>query len=386
MSAKPTLLIVDDEERNIRLLKAMLKAQDYYIQEAPGGEQALCLALEEIPDMILLDVMMPGMDGFEVCRRLKGDEKTRAVPVILVTALSEKKHRVQGMEAGADDFISKPVDQTELVVRVRSLLRIKSYQDDMRKSLEEIAAQNARLEELEKIRDGLAHMIVHDMRSPLTGIHAYLELALADAQGLSESQKEGLGRALFLSEELERMVQNLLDIGKMEAGKLELTREMTPLGDSIREVLQRFAVTAEMKKIDLLSLTKGNLPPAAVDRSILKRVLSNLLDNAIRYSPSGTTVSIGVDFVAEERALCISVRDNGRGLPPEYHKRIFDKFEQVKLKKEKKELAGSSGLGLTFCKMAVEAHGGRIWVESEGLEKGCTFKALFPLSPQNSPA
>jgi putative two-component system response regulator len=194
MNPKPTLLIVDDEERNIRLLKALLAPQNYNLREAVNGEEALRRIAEDPPDMVLLDVMMPKINGFEVCRRLKQDEKTKTIPVILVTALSEKQHRVQALEAGADDFISKPVDQTELTVRVKSLLRIKSYQDEISDKLREIAAKNARLLELEKVRDGLSHMIVHDLRNPLTVISTYLQLSALDAENLSEPQQERVDR------------------------------------------------------------------------------------------------------------------------------------------------------------------------------------------------
>ena len=186
---KPTLLIVDDEERNIRLLKAMLMAKNYHLLEASRGEEALRIVSATPPDMILLDVMMPQMDGFEVCRRLKGDEKTRKIPVILVTALSEKQHRVKAMEVGADDFLSKPVDLTELTVRVKSLLRIKSYHDELFNSYQEIAAKNEKLEELQKAKEGLTHMIIHDLRNPLTAISTYLQLALMEKKDFSEGQQ-----------------------------------------------------------------------------------------------------------------------------------------------------------------------------------------------------
>jgi two-component system sensor histidine kinase/response regulator len=380
MNAKPTLLIVDDEERNIRLLKALLAPQNYNLREAMNGEEALQRIAEEPPDMVLLDVMMPKINGFEVCRRLKQDEKTKTIPVILVTALSEKQHRVQALEAGADDFISKPVDQTELTVRVKSLLRIKSYQDEISDRLLEIAAKNARLLELEKVRDGLSHMIVHDLRNPLTAISTYLQLSSLDAENLSESQQKRVDRCLFFCQELERMIQTLLDISKMEEGKMQLNREAIDLSEMVGEVLERFTPTGEERKIALSFSGNGDIPKIALDRSILKRVITNLVDNAIRYTPKGGAIAVSLDSAPWEEVVCLSVKDSGSGLPAEYHQKIFDKFEQVRLKKDG-DRAGSSGLGLTFCKMAVEAHGGKIWVESEGLGKGCTF---FIQLPKNS--
>ncbi len=382
MTQNPTLLIVDDEERNIRLLKAMLTTHGYQILGAAQGEEALHLIAENPPDMVLLDVMMPQIDGFEVCRRLKQDEKTKAIPVIMVTALSEKQHRIKAMEVGADDFISKPVDYTELTIRVKSLLRIKSYQDELYQSLQIIAAKNIRLEELERVRDGLAHMIVHDLRNPLTAISAYLQLTLMDTEGLSEKNKERAERCLHFCQELERMIQNLLDISKMEDGKMVLNREMISLPDLVTEVLKRFAPTVEERGISLSSSGSGDLSPILVDRSILRRVITNLVDNAIRYTPKKGTIEVGINPIQDKEAVCLSVKDSGTGIPPEYHQRIFDKFEQVKLKTGG-DRAGSSGLGLTFCKLAVEAHGGKIWVESEGEGKGCTFWVQIPTSSQS---
>ena len=377
MNPKPSLLIVDDEERNIRLLKAFLAPQNYILREAINGEEALLRIAEELPDMVLLDVMMPKINGFEVCRRLKQDPKTKTIPVILVTALSEKQHRVQALEAGADDFISKPVDQTELIVRVKSLLRIKSYQDEISDKLLEIAAKNARLLELEKVRDGLSHMIVHDLRNPLTAISTYLQLSALDADNLSEPQQERVDRCLFFCQELERMIQNLLDISKMEEGKMQLSREALDLSEMVGEVLKRFTPMVQERKIALSFSGNGGLPKISLDRSILKRVITNLVDNAIRYTPKGGAIAVSLDSAPWEESLCLLVKDSGSGLPAEYHQKIFDKFEQVTLKKDG-DRAGSSGLGLTFCKMAVEAHGGKIWVESEGLGKGCTFLIQLP--------
>jgi signal transduction histidine kinase len=167
----------------------------------------------------------------------------------------------------------------------------------------------------------------------------------------------------------------------MEDGKMELTREAISLPDLITEVLERFAPTVAERQISLSFSENGNLPPVLIDKSIIKRVIANLLDNAIRYTPTGGAIEVGVKSISDKGALCFTVKDSGTGIPAEYHEKIFDKFEQVKLKKEG-DRAGSSGLGLTFCKMAVEAHGGKIWVESEGMGKGAVFQALLPLSAQ----
>jgi two-component system, sensor histidine kinase and response regulator len=380
MDKKPILLIVDDEERNIRLLKAMLMARNFDLREATQGEEALRIVSETSPDLILLDVMMPRMDGFEVCRRLKQDEKTKVIPIIMVTALAEKQHRLKALEVGADDFISKPVDHMELTVRVKSLLRIKSYQDELQNHLREIVSKNAKLEELEKTRDGLAHMIIHDLRNPLTAISTYTQLLMM-GEDASEDQKPKMERCLYYCKELDRMIQNLLDIGRMEEGKLTLQREVTDIRSLFDEVSDHFRIEGEERKISLEFCQDEIVPAVSIDRDLMKRVLANLLNNALRHTPKGGKIEISTVLSPNLEDLCIAVRDTGVGLPPEYHQKIFDKFEQVQLKSEK-GVGGSSGLGLTFCKMAVEAHGGKIWVESEGTGKGCTFCVQIPVSPQ----
>jgi len=380
MPQKPTLLIVDDEERNIRLLKAMLMAKNYHLLEASRGEEALRLVSETPPDMILLDVMMPQMDGFEVCRRLKEDEKTRKIPVIMVTALSEKQHRVKAMEVGADDFLSKPVDLTELTVRVKSLLRIKSYHDELFNSYQEIAAKNEKLEELQKAKEGLTHMIIHDLRNPLTAISTYLQLALMEKKDLSEGQQTKISRCFFFCNELDRLIQNLLDINKMEEKRMQLQVENTDLETLINDVSDHFRADAEERAISLSFFKEEKIPSLPIDPGLMKRVFANLLNNALRHTLKEGKIEITVDFAPDKKHLRVAVRDNGMGLPPEYHQKIFDKFEQARLKSEK-NVVGSSGLGLTFCKMAVEAHGGKIWVESEGEKKGCTFFVSIPIEP-----
>ena len=384
MPPKPTILIVDDEERNIRLLKAMLMAKNYNLLEASHGEEALRIVSETPLDMILLDVMMPQMDGFEVCRRLKQDERTRKIPVIMVTALSEKQHRVKAMEVGADDFLSKPVDLTELTIRVKSLLRIKSSHDDLFQSYQVIAAKNAKLEELQKVKEGLTHMIIHDLRNPLTAISTYLQLAVMESSNSTQGQNPKISRCLHFCAELDRLIQNLLDINKMEEKRMQLQLENTDLETLINDVSDHFRADADERAIALSFFKEDQIPSVPIDNGLMQRVFANLLNNALRHTPKDGKIQITIDFAPDKKHLLVAVRDNGLGLPPEYHQKIFDKFEQVRLKSEK-SVVGSSGLGLTFCKMAVEAHGGKIWVESEGEGKGCAFFVSIPIEavPQN---
>jgi two-component system sensor histidine kinase/response regulator len=375
---KQTILIVDDEQKNIKILKAMLVREQYNLMSALSGEKALRIAVDNLPDLILLDVMMSGIDGFEVCERLKSHEETRMIPIVMVTALTEKVHRIRAIEAGADDFLSKPVDQIELRARVKSLLRIKSYHDDLLNSYNEIAEKNGKLHELEIIKEGLTQMIIHDLRTPLTAISMSLEMALMERRYFSESQCRAMENGLHFCRNLDQLVQSLLDIYKMEEGKLKLDKEMTNLKKLLEDELEQFTSQTEKKQILLSFQRLGDIPPIQVDRRLIKRVIANLLNNAIEHTSTGGTIEVAIDLLHEKGGLRLSVKDNGDGLAPEYHQKVFDKFEQAKLKKTG-DTGGRSGLGLTFCKMAVEAHRGKIWVESEGEGKGCAFRFIIPL-------
>ena len=377
---EPKILIVDDEEKNIRLLKAMLMSEKYQIFEAINGEQALKGATAVNPDLILLDVMMPGINGFDVCRKLKRADETKIIPIVMVTALSEKEHRVKALEAGADDFLSKPVDRSELVVRVKSLLRIKTYHDELWASNREIAEQNEKLRELEKIKEGLTHMIIHDLNNPLSSIMASLDLILLKEPALSQNHLGHMTACLDYCRDLKDMILSLLEIHKMEEGKLELDTELSDITELIAEVMQQAEFKAREYQV-ILSANGSEAPcTVVVDRGLMRRVIANLLSNAIRHTPVGGSVEVKTDWLSANESIRLQVIDTGNGLAPEYHQKVFDKFEQVRLKREGVPV-GSSGLGLAFCKMAVEAHGGTIWVESEGEGKGATFQFTLPVAP-----
>ena len=373
------ILIVDDEERNVKLVKGMIMSEQYEVATATCGQEALDYLESDLPDLIVLDVMMPDIDGFEVCSRLKQDEVTRHIPVLMVTALMEKEHRVKAMEVGADDFLSKPVDRTELLVRVKSLLRIKSYHDKVLESNEQITAKNMELEKLEQTKEELTHMVVHDLMNPLSVISMGLDLLMFDQLTYTDEQKKTMQQCYHNCDELKRMIQSMLDIHKMEDGKLQPVSKEVEISELIENLMESFQASAEYNQIELEidSLDSGHTIYG--DEMLIKRVISNLISNAIRHTPPFGKVKIGVSGVKGNGSLQLSVSDTGEGIEPQYHDKIFERFEQVDLKKSGAKL-GSSGLGLAFCKMAVEAHGGDIWVESDGSGNGSTFYLKVPTS------
>jgi two-component system sensor histidine kinase/response regulator len=375
----PKILIVDDEEMNVKLAKAMLSTEQYHALGVLSGEEALKVVSQFQPDLILLDVMMPGIDGYEVCRRLKGDENAKMIPILMVTALSDREHRLRAMEAGADDFLSKPVDKMELLIRVKSLLRIKQYHDELFSTCAELADKNNQLQDVEKAKEGLIHMIIHDLKNPLTAVHSVIEMLIRDERQFEKDQLIFMKRALDSCGEMNEQIESLLTIHKMENAKLTLQRTSVDLDAMVGAVIGRFQLRAEAKGIFLSRAALDQLPPAEIDRELMERVVANLLGNAIRHAPAGSGVTVQLGSHSANGSLWVRVKDSGEGIAPEYLDRVFDKFEQVKLKREGITI-GSSGLGLAFCKMVVEAHGGRIWAESEGAGKGSTFAFELPLS------
>ena len=367
------VLVVDDEERNLELIEAMLVSDEYRVSRAFSGKEALAIAENNCLDVILLDVMMPEMDGFEVCRRLKLNPMTRPIPVLMVTALNKKAHRVRAMEFGADDFLNKPVDRTELLVRVRSLVRIKRYHDELKQSLDEIAVQNERLRELEKTKEHLIHMIIHDMNNPLMAITGNLELMLMDSDDLSAEHRQTVTDCTGFCRDLQMMIDELLLIHRMETGNLTLQKQRLDMRQLVGDLLGQFSARASEGDIRLTFSAPTICPDVDMDPRIMKRVLANLIDNALRHTPSGGKVWIEAEVQEAEGILKLNVCDTGNGLLPAQCETIFELYEQVEAKNN-----GAGGLGLAFCKMAVEAHNGKIRAESPGADRGTAFRIEMP--------
>jgi two-component system, sensor histidine kinase and response regulator len=359
------ILIVDDQESNRLLLKDLLEVQGHDVLEATGGAEALQQVADAAPDVVLLDVTMPGMDGFEVCRRLKADRATAAIPVLLVTALNQRDQRLFGIGAGANDYITKPIDRSDLSLRVRNAVR-------MRQLYVELEQNYRRLEKLELLRDGLVHMIVHDLRSPLTGIRAYLDLVLMGRERLDPDLAGSIDEARKVATEMTNMVSDLLDVNRLEAGKLPLEVGSVDIGTVITEALASVNGAGERvhTKLDVLP----ERTRVVCDADVIRRVVANLVANAVRYTPA--TGQIQVELHGDGTQVRIAVSDSGPGVAPELQESIFEKFGQADLS----ALGGrrGTGLGLTFCKYAVEAHGGRIGVSSE-VGRGSTFWFDLPV-------
>jgi two-component system sensor histidine kinase/response regulator len=345
------ILVVDDEPKNRELLHDILEVNGYTVIEAGDGLEALNKVQSEQCDVVLLDVLMPRMDGLEACKALKSNPDTAHIPVLMVSALTDREARNLGVDAGANDYLIKPVDRRDVLLRVRNAVYTKRLFEKVQQDLE-------KLRKLEILQDNLTHMIIHDMRSPLMAVSWSYDLLLKEKALLSPEQQEYISMGKNCCNELMGMVNSLLDISRMESGQMPLKRTDTDLLAVARTAAEAMASLARKKSLTIR--TSGHETLVTVDRDIMHRVFVNLLGNAIKFAPEASVIQVVITPTGE--SVHARVTDQGLGIPPEFHKKIFEKFGQVG--SDRPEQQHSSGLGLTFCKLAVEAHGGCIGVES----------------------
>lgn len=364
-----TILIVEDVPGNIDILLGLL-GDDYSLSVVLDGRSALEAVRTVNPDLILLDIMMPGMDGYEVCVRLKEAASTRDIPIIFLTALNAEIDEEKGLLLGAADFITKPFNPAIVKARVHNHLALRHARLEAMQQRDQMAAALAKLSELEKLRDDLVHMVVHDMRTPLAGLGMFLELLSCEPVPPPEF-RESLRLMLESSRSLSDMVTSLLDVSRLEAQQMPLHCEATDLAKLAQTAVQRLAQSHQSRSVSL----RLSAPAvwAHCDPAITERILLNLVGNAIKFTPAEGAIDIALS--TEGAWASFSVSDTGPGIPPEYHRKVFEKFGQVAIRKERK--IPSPGLGLAFCKLAAEAQGGSIHLTSQ---PGCgsTFAVRLP--------
>jgi signal transduction histidine kinase len=375
MILNPKVLIVDDNKENVDLLAYFLKPQNYQIITAYDGAEALLRVESENPDIILLDIMLPKLDGFQVCERIKKNQDTRFIPIIMITALKELKDKIRSLEAGADDFISKPFENVELLTRVRSLMRIKEYHDQLEIKNQELKEKNNALIRMDQFKEELNHLIVHDMKNPLFVIQGNLQMmAMGMDKSASAVLKKYVDRIERSVQNLLRMVTNLVDISKIDDGTIELNLELTDINEIIERCAGKIKDYPENENKTLqLNLARG-LAFVRLDVSILERVFDNLISFAA--SNVGPEGNIEIISLQEGDNVIISVHDFGIQIPLKFSENIFDKYSQVDIKNEGYRVG--RGLGLTFCKLTIEAHGGILVVDSEN-KVGNKFILTLPV-------
>lgn len=365
------ILIVDDILSNVLLLKALLKNEKYRTVTAGNGTEALKAVEQEPVDLILLDVMMPDISGFDVAKQLKSDPRYKDIPIIFLTALNSTADIVKGFQSGGSDFISKPFNKEELIIRI-------SHQISL------IAAKNIILRQTEEListikgRDKLYSVIAHDLRGPMGSIKMMLNMLLlsTDSKSIGEDSFEMLGMANQTTEEVFALLDNLLKWTKSQLGRLNVAYQDFNAVDIAQSVIEVFASVAALKKINI----RTDFPAATevhADTDMVKTVIRNLLSNAIKFSNEGGNIDVSVQ--EKDDFAVISIRDYGRGIKEEDQGKLLHSdthFSTFGTKNEE-----GSGLGLLLCQDFAVKNGGKLWFVSEE-RMGSTFSFSIPKKQQ----
>jgi len=365
----PTILVVDDTEDNLDLLEFALKRKPVHMLRASSGKECLKLAAQYHPDIILLDIQMPEMDGFETLKRLRASKKSADIPVIFLTARRKDASSIeQGLLLGAEEYLTKPIDTDELLVRTRSLVRLKKMEM-----------------ELERTKADFMAMLIHDMRSPIGGISSILELLeepLIRGEAVQEVHRELLTSAEEAIKRLLHLINDMLDLSKFEAGKMNLTRESVHIGKLADAIMKQMLPQFKQKGIHIKLVPEDDLPLISADANKISQVFANILSNALKFTLPNGTIQIVMGKMQEGTAagesVWVAISNTGIGILPDELPTIFERYKQGVASAIVQ--AKGTGLGLAICKLIVEAHGGTITAESEPA-KLTVFRFTLPVNP-----
>lgn len=363
MTTLASILIVDDEPTNFDVIESFLLDEPLQLHYASSAERAIARVETVQPDVILLDVMMPDINGIELCQTLKSTPKWKHVPIIMVTALTSNEDLAKCLGAGADDYISKPVNGLELKARIHSMLRIKRQYDQ--------------LTDLLRSRSDMVNMIVHDLRNPLSTVILSADM-LNSMKMPPEKQHRKIEQITAASRQLQGLIDDLLIMAKLEAGRLLLQRSAVNVALLCQNALREFDAMAQQKDLHLVVDLPDNHLELEVDENIIRRVLDNLLSNAIKFSPKQSTVALKVHPSVAD-GVSIQVKDQGKGVPENLREQIFKKYETGTFMEDVPQI----GLGLAFCKMAIEAHEGMIHIEDND-PVGSVFTIVLPMASRRA--
>ncbi len=398
------VLLVDDTPENLRLLRQTLEVEGYSILVASGGEAAIKIARNAHPDLILLDVQMPGIDGFETCRLLKRESVTQDIPVIFVTARTETESVVKGFQTGGVDYIVKPFQSEEVLARVRTHLKIDHLMRALEAANRALLAANQQIRETTQRKSRFLANMSHDLRTPMTAILGFTDLVLLCTEDtLPAQQRDNLTKVKVSADRLLNLINDILDLSKVEAGQLDIQPSTFPVRHLIASCCD--ALHPLIKPgVTLRYEVSDEVGEAHTDASRLQQILTNLLSNALKFTEQGevrVSVVRGPSSVVRENQamdkvgvggtnpesrttnhdfLMISVSDTGIGIPADALGYIFEEFRQVPGSPQKHK---GTGLGLAITKKLAELLGGTIGVESE-VGRGSAFTVQIPAVYQGS--
>ncbi len=360
ISRYASILIVDDNIQNIQLAVTFLKQYRFEILIANSGAEALAATEKTIPDLILLDVMMPKMNGFEVCQRLKSNPKTAHIPIIFLTAKREIEDVVRGFQSGGVDYITKPFHQEELIARVSTHIELKQSRDT-------IVQQNRELARLNEEKNSILQISAHDLKNPLQGIYGLVSILEMQYENLDASDVSDLIRSIkTATETANSIIQDLLEVQALEEGKMLFKPVVTDIIEATKRVIDDFELRIEEKDQTVLLDTEEPVFMANVDPAKFERVVANLLSNALKFSPAGKRIWIKIYSGTNrsgQRSVTVEVKDEGPGIKRSEFDRLFTPFGKLSAKPTNNE--PSTGLGLSIVKKICESMNGTVWCESE---------------------
>lgn len=357
------ILQVDDDPNCFRMIEALLQGEGYELHYVRDSATALDEIRRIKPRIVLSDLMMPKVTGIELCQQIKADPATSDIPVILLTALDDEEYLSRCLEAGADDFLSKEVSAPELRARVRSMLRIRAHYDLLRESM--------------RLREDFAHIVMHDLGNPLSTIIMEADELLARSP--RADQEPGLEAIRNNARRLRKMTHDMLLLAKIEQGKLSLDSRSHLVSATVAEAVRGVEPLTRRRKLVLRVVQAGEELRADYDEALILRVLDNLLSNAIKFSPPCGDISVRI--ASGKEGIRVEVEDQGPGIPEVFREKVFERFEIGQVRRDVPQL----GLGLSFCRTAVEAHGGTISIGT-GSRDGAVVAFTLPARTEVRPA
>ena len=369
---KGNVLIVDDEPINLHLLSNMLVKQGYEVHSVTRGVEALEVAQSNPPDIVLLDIYMPEMDGYEVCQRLKADERTRDIPVIFISALEETHDKVKAFGVGGVDYITKPFKLAEVLARVETHLALRELQKQLQETNQELAQSNAELQARNKDLDAFSHTVAHDLKNPIVSVVGYADMLRSSYDVMSDQEiQQALQVIIKAGYKMNNIVQELLVLAGLRHGDIEL--QPLNMAKIVDEALQRLTYTIEKARAEII--TPDTWPSALGYAPWVEEVWANYISNGIKYGGQPPRLELGATEQSNG-VVRFWVRDDGAGLTPEEQSRLFTSFKQLEQVR-----ATGHGLGLSIVQHIVEKLGGQVGVESEK-GKGSLFYFTLPASPR----
>ncbi|MEM7345229.1 MAG: hybrid sensor histidine kinase/response regulator [Chloroflexota bacterium] len=394
-SSSKTILIIDDTPANIGILVKNLNAFGFNVITADNGPDGVKMATDHKPDLILLDVMMPGMNGFQACEQLKENEVTASIPIIFITALSDIKSKIEGFKVGGVDYIEKPFHQGEILARVNTHLRLRELNEHLEQKVQErtdeLNQAYHKLELLDKAKADFIDILSHELRTPVTGIAGYTQLLQDHIPIIEDADAQLLTTNILKNtQRLEETFEHILDANQITSKALQLLKTDLPLNLLIDEICREFEPTLAVRELTLTCQNLDNLWLTQGDSYLLYKTFYHIVINAIKYTPDGGKIEIIGNNIANNGQgpeIEVVVRDAGIGIDADQIELIFEKFYQTGevLRYSSGKVSykgGGPGLGLAIAKSVVEAHGGRIWAESGGYDEetfpGSQFYVRLP--------